>query len=41
VRFLLDRGANASLGDEEIAADALGRAREGEHEDVIALLSDR
>jgi hypothetical protein len=38
VRFLLDRGADPALRDAEFDADALGWAREGGHEPVIALL---
>jgi ankyrin repeat protein len=38
VRFLLDAGADPTLRDAEFDADALGWAREGGHEPVIALL---
>ena len=39
VRFLLDQGADPALRDDEFDADALGWAREGEHEDVVRVLS--
>jgi len=38
VRFLLEAGADPSLRDERFEADALGWAREGGHEEVVALL---
>jgi ankyrin repeat protein len=41
VRFLLDGGADPALRDRQFDSDALGWAREGEHEPVVALLSDR
>jgi uncharacterized protein len=40
VRFLLGEGADPALRDAEFEADALGWAREGGHEPVIALLGD-
>ena len=39
VRFLLAEGADPALRDREFDADALGWAREGGHEPVVALLS--
>jgi uncharacterized protein len=39
VRFLLEAGADPSLRDARFDADALGWAREGGHEPVIALLA--
>jgi ankyrin repeat protein len=38
VRFLLENGADPSLRDAQFDADALGWAREGGHEPVVALL---
>lgn len=38
VRFLLDAGADTTLHDTQFDSDALGWAREGGHEPVIALL---
>jgi ankyrin repeat protein len=38
VRFLLERGADPTLKDDEFDSDALGWAREGGHEKVTALL---
>ena len=38
VRFLLEAGADPTLRDERFDADALGWAREGGHEAVVALL---
>jgi Ankyrin repeats (3 copies) len=38
VRFLLDQGADPALRDGEFDSDAVGWAREGGHEPVIALL---
>ena len=39
VRFLLEQGADPALRDGEFDADALGWAREGGHEPVVALLA--
>ena len=39
VRFLLDHGADPALRDAEFDSDALGWAREGGHERVVALLA--
>ena len=39
VRFLLGEGADPALRDREFDSDALGWAREGGHEPVVALLS--
>ena len=38
VRFLLETGADATLRDAQFDSDALGWAREGGHEPVVALL---
>ena len=39
VRFLLGEGADPALRDSEFDSDALGWAREGGHEPVVALLA--
>jgi ankyrin repeat protein len=38
-RFLLDQGADNTLHDTQFDTDALGWAREGGHERVVALLA--
>jgi hypothetical protein len=38
VSFLLERGADAGIIDEQFGADALGWAREGGDAETIALL---